>query len=72
MFMFVKIFITTLLFLIPFNVFALEQCKWDNRKGVPCLTISKTSNTSAYNNNSVIKKVFINKKLERLETKDYF
>ena len=33
--MFVKILLIILLFLIPSNVFALEQCKWDNRKGVP-------------------------------------
>ena len=70
--MFVKIFITTLLFLIPFNVFALEQCKWDNRKGVPCLTISKTSNTSAYNNNSVIKKVFNKQEIGASGAKDTF
>ena len=70
--MFVKILLIILLFLIPSNVFALEQCKWDNRKGVPCITISKTSNTSAYNNNSVIKKIFNKQEIEASGAKDAF
>ena len=70
--MFVKILLIILLFLIPSNVFALEQCKWDNRKGVPCITISKTSNTSAYNNNSVIKKNFNKQEIEASGAKDAF
>ena len=55
----------TFLFLLP-NLKAedLKDCEWDNRDGVPCLTISKTSNTSAYNNGNVLKKVF-NKKGDR-------
>jgi vitamin B12 transporter len=64
--------IIILLFLIPSNVFALEQCKWDNRKGNPCLTISKTSNTSAYNNNSVLKKVLNKQQIEASGAKDTF
>ena len=49
-----------LLFLLAFNfeVQALERCEWDNRKGKPCLTISKTPNTSIYNAQGVNKKVF--------------
>ena len=48
--------IFTFLFLLP-NLKAedLKDCEWDNRDGVPCLTISKTSNTSAYNNGNVLK-----------------
>ena len=26
----------------------LKDCQWDNKRGVPCLTVSKTPNTSAY------------------------
>ena len=43
--MFVKITKVFLIFFISiftFNASALENCKWDNKKGVPCLTISKT------------------------------
>ena len=36
-------------------IFALENCKWDNRDGTPCLTINKTPNTSEFNQGSVNK-----------------
>ena len=39
-----------------FNAIALEKCKWNNQKGVPCVTISKTSNTSLYNSQGINKK----------------
>lgn len=41
-----------------FNASALENCEWDNQKGNPCITISKTPNTSEYNSQGVMKKVF--------------
>ena len=44
-----------LLLLSISNSHALENCKWDNKKGVPCLTISKTPNTSEFNQTSVNK-----------------
>ncbi len=40
------------------NVFALENCKWNNQDGTPCVTISKTPNTSFYNSQGVNKEVF--------------
>ena len=41
------------------NLFAenLQKCKWDNKKAIPCLTISKISNTSAYSIQGVNKTV---------------
>ncbi len=57
-------------FLYALEVFALENCKWDNRKGIPCLTVSKTSNTSAYNNNNVLKKVFNKQEIDSSGAKD--
>ena len=27
----------------------LKKCEWDNRKGIPCITISKTPNTAGRN-----------------------
>tara|TARA_B100001123_G_C15341748_1_gene1035270 strand:+ start:3674 stop:5527 length:1854 start_codon:yes stop_codon:yes gene_type:complete len=33
----------------------LKKCEWDNRDGDPCITISKTPNTSEYNLNSINK-----------------
>ena len=50
-----------LIFFLPFlisSVQALENCKWNNQKGNPCITISKTPNTSSYNSQTVNKQVF--------------
>ena len=69
------IFKFCLIFLISFNFFkalALENCNWDNREGTPCLTISKTSNTSNYNSGSVIKKVFNRQQIEATGAQDTF
>jgi len=38
----------------------LENCKWDNRKGVPCTVISKTPNTSSFSEGA-IGKIIINR-----------
>ena len=54
------------------NVNALEECKWDNRNGVPCLTISKTPNTSKYTNENIVKKVFNKQEIVSLGAKDTF
>ncbi len=52
-----KIFFIYLLFFIS-NVFALENCEWNNQKGIPCITISRTTNTSSFNAQGINKKVF--------------
>ena len=72
MFMFFRYLLIIFIFLLSHKVLAMEKCKWDNRNGVPCLTISKTSNTSAYNNNTVIKKVFNKQEIEASGAKDAF
>ena len=58
--MFVRLFILLLTFFSFFisSVIALENCKWDNRAGIPCVTISKTPNTSMHNSEGVNKVVF--------------
>ena len=33
----------------------LKNCEWDNRKGNPCLTISKTTNSSKYSEQGISK-----------------
>lgn len=38
----------------------LKKCKWDNREGIPCLIVSKTSNTSEYSE-GVFNKIIISK-----------
>ena len=66
--------VLTILILLFSNLNAkdLEKCEWDNRKGIPCLTISKTSNTSEYNKKNVIKKVFNKKEIEATGARDTF
>ncbi len=70
--MFLRLVLIIYIFLFSPNVIAMEKCKWDNRDGIPCLSISKTSNTSAYNNNTVIKKVFNKQEIEASGAKDAF
>ena len=36
----------------------LEKCEWNNKKGIPCLTITKTPNTSFLNGESINKKIY--------------
>ena len=43
-----------------YSASALENCEWDNKNGVPCLTVNKTPNTSKFNQN-VINKIIITK-----------
>ena len=51
----VKLFLILILTLYIFNVSALENCTWDNKKGIPCVTVSKTPNTSIFNKEGVNK-----------------
>ena len=63
-----------ILFLLFSNLNAkdLKKCEWDNRKGIPCLTVSKTSNTSEYNKNNITKKVFNKREIEATGARDTF
>jgi vitamin B12 transporter len=54
--MFVRFFL--LLLILSSSSNALENCKWNNQNGTPCITISKTSNTSTYNTEGINKKIF--------------
>ncbi len=51
------------LFLFSFKTNALENCEWDNREGKPCITISKTSNSSAFNQEGIYKKIITKKEI---------
>ncbi len=64
--------ILILFLLLISNLFAenLENCKWDNRKGVPCLTISKTPNTSEYSVTGVNKIVITKEEIDNLGAVD--
>ena len=52
-----SILIFSFYFLAPKHL-ALEKCEWDNKKGIPCLTITKTPNTSFLNGESINKKIY--------------
>ncbi len=51
----VKLLLLLILTLYTFNVSALENCTWGNKKGIPCVTVSKTPNTSILNKEGVKK-----------------
>ena len=55
-----KLLISLVLSIYTFSAAALEHCDWYNKKGVPCLTISKTPNTSEFNEDN-LNKVIITK-----------
>lgn len=57
----IRFLLLTCFLFYPFNIFALENCKWDNKKGIPCLVISKTPNTSNISEKT-INKIVINRK----------
>ena len=56
----IKLILLLVISIFTFDAFALENCKWNNKKGAPCLTISKTPNTSEFNQGSV-NKIIISK-----------
>lgn len=54
---FLSIVLAFLSFFFSNTVLALEECKWNNEIGLPCITITKTPNTSAYSEEGVIKQI---------------
>lgn len=66
-----KIFLNLLFLIFYFdNAKSLENCKWDNREGVPCITVSKTNNTSKINEKSINKKTISKKIIEDSNASD--
>jgi len=65
------IFIFTLLNSESFSK-QLNECKWNNKKGTPCLTVTKTTNTSSHNSKEVNKKIFTKKMIVESGAKDAF
>jgi vitamin B12 transporter len=62
--MIIKIFYFVLIILFPYKSLALESCKWNNIRGIPCLIITKTSNSSEYNSKGINKKVFTKREID--------
>lgn len=60
-----KLYLILITLFFNTNLSALENCKWDNRKGVPCVVISKTPNTSSFSEGSVSKIVINRDQIEK-------
>ena len=58
--MLLRISIFLILITSSLSAESLKNCVWDNRKNIPCVLISKTSNTSAYSELGV-NKIIVNK-----------
>ena len=58
-----RLFLIIILTFFSLKVFALENCKWNNTKGVPCITITKTPNSSKYNSQGINKIIFTKKQI---------
>lgn len=59
-------FFVFILICIIFNsvsVFALENCKWYNNDGIPCIAVSKTNNSSYHNKDSINKTIITKKEI---------
>ena len=54
------------------NLYAenLKKCDWDNRKGIPCIVISKTPNTSEISEIGINKIIISKKEIEDLGAVD--
>jgi len=50
-----RILVSILITIYSSNVHGLENCNWKNKKGVPCITVSKTPNTSSFNEQGINK-----------------
>jgi hypothetical protein len=63
----VKLFLILLTSLLLNSVASAEKvrnCEWDNRNGIPCITISKTPNTSNISEKTINKTVITRKDIE--------
>ena len=71
-----RIFLKTLIFLMfitsSLSAKTLKNCVWYNKKSVPCITVTKTTNTSSYNSEEVNKKIFTKKMIIESGAKDTF
>ena len=60
--MFLRLFTSLILILNTFNAYSLENCKWNNNEGTPCITVSKTPNSSILNKEG-INKIILTKRI---------
>ena len=70
MFMLVRIIIFFIFSISNLYAENLKNCQWDNRKGVPCIVISKTPNTSEISEIGINKIVISKKEIDNLGAVD--
>jgi len=59
-----RVSIILIILLLSANVYALEDCKWNNQKGIPCIVVSKTNNTSKVTKEGVNKVIITKQDIE--------
>ena len=59
-----RVFIIIFLLSLTVNVFALDDCKWNNQEGIPCIVVSKTNNTSKVSEEGVNKVIITKQDIE--------
>ena len=59
-----------LFILLSKNAYSLEKCKWNNSKGVPCITVNKTTNTSIFSSVGVNKTIISKQDIENSGARD--
>ena len=62
--MFIRLFLSIFLSIFISSAYALENCKWNNQKGIPCLVVSKTNNTSKVSKEGVNKVIITKQDIE--------
>jgi len=71
--MLIRIVLIFLFIIFKVNGKDLEYCKWNNTKGIPCLVLSKTPNSSEYSETGISKTVITKKDIYKsgaLDTSD--
>ena len=63
--MFLRVVLISIFLISNLHSENLKNCKWDNRKGDPCITISKTSNTSVYSVKGVNKEIITKQDIQK-------
>ena len=62
----IKFIIFFIFFISSLYAENLKKCEWDNRKGIPCIVVSKTPNTSEYSESSVNKIVISKEEIDNI------
>ena len=68
--MLLKIIFFFIFFISFLHANDLKNCEWNNSKGSPCITISKTSNTSEYSEDFVSKTIISKEKIDIINATD--